>query len=60
VLVLTLEYRDGSPSKQSKPLHPEEAHSYMRELMFRLALGEYAAVYVTLAKPLDIPEGENQ
>jgi hypothetical protein len=53
-LVVTIEYPDGSPGKASRPLDPEDVLSAMRDCVFRVAVGEYAAVYVTLAKPLTI------
>jgi hypothetical protein len=61
-LVVTVEYPDGRPSKATKPLDPEDVLSLMRDCVFRVAVGEYAAVYVALAKPLSItpkpPEGD--
>jgi hypothetical protein len=54
-LVLTVEYADGRPSKSTAPLDEEDVVSGMRDIVFRVAVGEYAAVYVALAKPLDIP-----
>jgi len=59
-LNITLEYRDGRPSKQSRDLLPEDVAIHIRELAYRVAAGELAGVYVTRARPLDIPTRTGQ
>lgn len=52
-VVITLEYKDPTkPSRSSKPMHADEAVITMREAVFRVAVGEYAVVYVTRENPL--------
>ena len=54
-VIITVEYKDPlQPSKSTKPLLPEEAVSVMREVMFRVACGEYVAAYVTRESPLKV------
>ncbi len=53
MLTVTVEYADpGKPSKSSKPVYPEDAVSLMREACFRVACGEYVAVYLTKSNPI--------
>ena len=52
-VVITVEYSDPTkPSRSTEPMHPEEAVSVMREAAFRVAVGEYVAVYMTEGAPL--------
>lgn len=56
-LVITIENRDPLvPSKSTKPMDAEETLIHMRELVFRLACGEYSAVYVTREEPFRLKE----
>ncbi len=52
-VVITVEYKDpAKPSKSTAPMDVEDAISGMRDLAFRVAVGEYKAVYMTNARPL--------
>lgn len=50
---ITVEYHDkNKPSKTLSDVDVEDAVGGMRDLVFRCAVGEYAAVYITQQKPL--------
>lgn len=51
-VVITVEYADGRPSKTTSPMDVEDAIGGMRDVAFRVAIGEFAAAYLTLAAPL--------
>lgn len=57
-VVITLESRDPLvPSRVSRPLHPDEAVAALGGLggyVFRVAAGEFAAIYVTREDPLNV------
>ena len=56
-LIITIESRDPlEPARSTKPMDPEETLIHMRELTFRLAMGEYSAIYITRENPLKVQE----
>ncbi len=52
MVVITVEYADGRPSRTTLPMDVEDAIGGMRDIAFRVALGEFSAAYLTNAKPL--------
>ena len=54
-VVITVEYSDPQKvSKTTSPMDVEDAVAGMRDIVFRVAIGEYKAAYVTNAKPLNV------
>jgi hypothetical protein len=52
-----IEYADGRPSRQGRPVYPDILTSGMPELLFELATNkELSALYVVPERPLKIPE----
>lgn len=55
MVVITVEYADPQKvSKTTSPMHVEDAISAMRDVCFRVAVGEFTAAYVTEAKPINV------
>jgi hypothetical protein len=53
-VVITVEYKDPHKPSKSISCDVEEAIGGMRDLCFRVAVGEYEAVYMTGEKPLNL------
>ena len=54
-VIITVEYADPTkPGKSTKPLWPDEAIGVMRDICFRVAVGEYTAAYLSSEQPLNV------
>jgi hypothetical protein len=52
-VVIHIDTREGD-MKSSKDLDADDAYVHLRDIMFRLAVGEYTGVYITTADPIGL------
>ena len=57
--ILHIDRPSGEQKTAKRPLDQDEVMIYLRDIMFRMALGEFTGVYITVEDALGLLEKQN-